>query len=139
MIAIDTSVAVPALSAGHPDHFTAHRVVAEQEPALPAHAALETYAVLTRLPAPAGVPARVAAELVRRNFAQRLLHLSEEALLTLLDELAHTGVVGGATYDALIGATARTAGATLVTNDRRATSTYAALGVDVQLLDGTAE
>lgn len=137
MIAIDTSVAVPALSAGHPDHAQAHAVVAAERPSIPAHAAIETYAVLTRLPAPAGVPAGIAAELVVRNFGRRLLHLPEDDLCSLLNRLAAAGISGGATYDALIAATARAADATLVTGDRRAAPTYAKIGVRVRLLDGT--
>ncbi|MDN5931564.1 MAG: PIN domain-containing protein [Pseudonocardia sp.] len=135
MIAIDTSVAVPALSAGHPDHVAAHAVVAGERPSLPAHAAIETYAVLTRLPAPAGVPAGVAAELVVRNFGSRILHLPDGELCPLLERLAAAGISGGATYDALIAATVWAAGATLVTGDRRAAPTYAKIGVAVRLLD----
>lgn len=134
MKAIDTSVAVPALTAGHPEHERARRMVAAERPHLPLHAAVETYAVLTRLPAPAGVPAAVAADVVERNFRQRTLALSRSATLRLLGEMAAVGIVGGATYDALIGATAREAGATLVTRDRRAAATYAQLGVDWELL-----
>lgn len=37
-------------------------------------------------------------------------------------------------YDALIGATAAAAGATLVTADRRALATYALVGADVELV-----
>jgi predicted nucleic acid-binding protein len=135
VIAIDASVAVPALSAGHPDHATAHAVVAAERPVLPAHAAIETYAVLTRLPAPAGVPALIAADLVVGNFGGRILHLPDDELCALLGRLAAAGITGGATYDALIGATARAAGATLVTSDRRASPTYDKVGVDVRMLD----
>lgn len=137
MIAIDTSVAVPALSAGHPGHAQAHAVVAAERPSLPAHAAIETYAVLTRLPAPAGVAAGIAAQLVVRNFGGRILHLPDDELCPLLDRLAAAGISGGATYDALIAGTAQAAGATLVTSDRRAAPTYAKIGVDVRILDGT--
>jgi predicted nucleic acid-binding protein len=135
VIAVDTSVAVPALSAGHPDHAAAHAVVAAERPSLPAHAAIETYAVLTRLPAPAGVPAGIAAELVVRNFGDRILHLPDGELCLLLERLAAAGISGGATYDALIAATARAAGATLVTGDRRAAGTYAKIGVTVRVID----
>jgi hypothetical protein len=43
------------------------------------------------------------------------------------------GIRGGVTYDALIGATAARAGATLVSLDERALSVYAAVGADVDL------
>lgn len=134
MIAVDSSVAVPALSAGHPDHEPAHRLLAAERPAIPAHAALETYAVLTRLPAPAGLPATAAAQVVAANFGDRLLGLPLGPMPDLLDELAAAGLVGGAVYDGLIAITAREAGATLVTNDRRARATYARLGVEVRYL-----
>ncbi|MDN5750227.1 MAG: PIN domain-containing protein [Pseudonocardia sp.] len=135
MIAIDTSVAVPALSAGHPDHAAAHALVAAERPWLPAHAAIETYAVLTRLPAPAGVPVGHAAQLVVRNFDGRILHLPEGELCPLIEQLAAAGISGGATYDALIAATARAADATLVTGDRRAAPTYAKIGAAVRLIN----
>lgn len=46
------------------------------------------------------------------------------------------GISGGTTYDALIGAVALRAGATLVTCDERALRVYAALDVDVELVGG---
>ena len=44
------------------------------------------------------------------------------------------GIHGGATYDALIGATAAAEGATLVTAERRALVSYALVGADVELV-----
>ena len=41
---------------------------------------------------------------------------------------------GGAIYDALVGASAAYAGATLLTLDRRAVRAYEAVGVDFRLL-----
>lgn len=134
MIAVDTSVAVPALASGHPDHLAAHAVVAAERPALPAHAAVETYAVLSRLPAPAGVPADIAAHLVTANFGTRILPGPSEPT-ALLAELGSLGVIGGAAYDALIAVTARAAGAMLITADRRAAETYERIGVEFQLID----
>jgi predicted nucleic acid-binding protein len=49
-------------------------------------------------------------------------------------EFARRDIRGGAAYDALIGATARSAGAKLYTCDRRARATYELLGVDVEFL-----
>ena len=48
--------------------------------------------------------------------------------------LATLGRAGGAVYDAIIGLTARRAGTTLVTADRRAVPVYEALGVPFELL-----
>ena len=53
----------------------------------------------------------------------------------LLDLAAAEGIAGGAVYDALVAATAREAGATLLTLDRRAVTTYQLLRVDYRLLD----
>ncbi|HJW15082.1 MAG TPA: PIN domain-containing protein [Thermoanaerobaculia bacterium] len=43
-------------------------------------------------------------------------------------------MAGGATYDALIGATAHHAGAMLLTRDRRATTVYEKLGIQHELV-----
>lgn len=42
---------------------------------------------------------------------------------------------GGATYDALVGATAKHAGATLLTRDRRAVAIYEVVGATYELVD----
>jgi toxin FitB len=55
-------------------------------------------------------------------------------LAQLVRELAERGIWGGAAYDGLIGATAKSAGATLYTCDRRARLTYEQLGVDVRFV-----
>ena len=43
-------------------------------------------------------------------------------------------IAGGAVYDALVGATARSHAMTLISRDRRARMTYEALGVDVRFI-----
>jgi predicted nucleic acid-binding protein len=55
-------------------------------------------------------------------------------LAELVLELVQRDIRGGATYDALIGATVRAAGASLVTCDRRAVATYERLGLEFDLL-----
>jgi predicted nucleic acid-binding protein len=62
------------------------------------------------------------------------LTLSGEAVASLVAELAALGIAGGSTYDGLIAATARTAGATLHTCDRRGRLIYDRLGVDVRFV-----
>lgn len=131
MIAIDTSVAVAAFADWHESHRAAAAVVADG-PAMPAHVAIETYSVLTRLPAPHRVPGALAADYLDRMFPSRSRLVPRAATVRALPRLAfEAGVSGGAIYDALVALTARDAGATLVTRDRRALATYAALGVDV--------
>lgn len=131
MRAIDTSVAIPAFASWHPAHATARGIV-DAGVSLPAHAAFETYSVLTRLPAPhRASPARVLSFL-RESFDRDWLTMPGPALARLMDELADRGINGGSTYDGLIGATARAAGARLVTRDTRARLVYDLLGVDVE-------
>lgn len=133
MIAVDTSVVVAAFSTWHDDHTIAAAAVRER-PVLPMHAAFEAYSVLTRLPPPHRVGPGVARRLMEAAFAGRLLPLPEGAADGLLGELASLGIAGGATYDAVIAATARAADATIVTLDRRAVVTYDRLGVTVRVL-----
>ena len=52
----------------------------------------------------------------------------------LVRTLARAGRIGGAVYDALVALTARVAGATLVTADRRAMAVYELVGVEVRSL-----
>jgi hypothetical protein len=52
----------------------------------------------------------------------------------LLDHLAEHDVTGGATYDALVGLTAKAAGATLLTRDLRAVRIYERLRVEFELV-----
>lgn len=48
--------------------------------------------------------------------------------------LSQAGIAGGAIYDGLVGLAAKAAGVPLLSCDRRAIGTYAALGVDVRLI-----
>lgn len=67
-------------------------------------------------------------------FADRWVALALAAQRELMRRLPEIGIHGGATYDALIGATAAAEAATLVTADRRALSTYERVGVEVELV-----
>jgi predicted nucleic acid-binding protein len=132
--AVDSSVLVPAFHPELPDYARALAVVAGQ-PSLPVHAALETFAALTRMPAPYRLSPTTASELIARNFAKRILPgPSPTAVPAWLRRMAEEGISGGAVYDALIAESARAAGATLVTADRRAAATYRAVGVEVEML-----
>lgn len=134
MIAVDTSVVVAAFASWHEGHATAAATLARR-PRLPAQVALESFSVLTRLPAPHRAPAQVVAEFLGTAFPATPLTLSGAAQLALIELAARAGLAGGAIYDALIAATAKQAKATLVTRDRRALSTYEAIGAHVELLD----
>lgn len=133
MIAVDTSVVVAMLAPWHEGHRDALRVLAE-EPRLPAHAAIESYSVLTRLPYPYRVPASIAADFLGRVFPEEARLLPALTTARRLPRVAEAaGVSGGAIYDALIAVTARDAGAKLVTRDRRALPTYQRMGAEAEL------
>jgi predicted nucleic acid-binding protein len=133
LIAIDSSVAVAAFASWHEAHDSARRVLSGDY-ALVAHAGIETYSVLTRLPAPHRVAPAVAAEFLRRQFARPWLTLDAGPQAELPARLAAVGVAGGAVYDALVGLTAAAAGATLASCDERAFRVYELCGVRVQPL-----
>jgi len=76
------------------------------------------------------VPARVARDYLRQAFVLPPLVLLPESYERLVELAAEEGVTGGAVYDAIVAATAREAGATLLTLDRRAIATYERVGAD---------
>ena len=53
--------------------------------------------------------------------------------LRFIQRVAAAGLIGGSVHDALIAATARQAGARLLTGDRQAAPTYEAMGADYEL------
>jgi len=101
---------------------------------LPAQSALEAYSVLTRLPPPHRAPANLVRDFLAASFPDPYLVLAPDAVAALIAELAGHGMIDGAAYDALIAAVAREAGATLLSCDRRAASTYERLGASVDYL-----
>lgn len=133
MIAVDASVVVPAFATWHEAHRSAIQAL-DGAPLLPAHAGLEAYSVLTRLPSPyRALPSDVHAFL-QAEFPAPWLALPGSDVAALVRRLVAAGITGGATYDALIGLTAKHAGASLMTRDHRALAVYERLGVEVELL-----
>jgi predicted nucleic acid-binding protein len=131
--AADSSVAVAAFASWHEHHAVA-RAALEPGTRLVGHSAVETYSVLTRLPPPHRAPANIVREFLLERFTADYLVLDPASLKAWLAGLPEMGVSGGATYDALIGATAAAGGATLLTLDVRAASTYEKCGADFTLL-----
>lgn len=130
---IDTSVAVPLVTRDHPDFAAVNAAIGRRRLGLAGHAAFETFSVLSRLPAPARRTPAVLRTLLERNFPATVF-LSPGRSAELLSALATHRIAGGSVYDALVGAAAAEHGLTLITRDRRALSTYAALGVDLEVL-----
>jgi predicted nucleic acid-binding protein len=69
------------------------------------------------------------------RFAEPPLVLPARAYLELVQAAARTGLAGGSVYDALIAATTRHAGATLLSRDQRARPVYDRMKVDYTFLD----
>lgn len=121
------------LLADHEAHAATMEAVAGLRLGLAGHAWFETYSVLTRLPPGARRSPRDVLALIEHDFpASR--HLDPEATSALTKELAAFGIAGGAVYDALVGATARSHGLQLLSRDRRARATYDLIGVDVRFI-----
>ena len=131
-VAVDTSVAVPLLVRGHAAHEAVVRWWAGRPIALAGHAAVETYAVLTRLPGDLRLAPADAARLMTARFEDVLLPATA-SLTQLPTELARLAVAGGATYDAIVALAAREHDAVLATRDERARATYERVGVRVEI------
>lgn len=95
---------------------------------LPAHAAVEVFSVLTRLPQPFRVAPEPVVAFLKARFANTWISLPATETAAFLAQCADVGIVGGRTYDALIGVTAARHEATILTLDRRALATYESLG-----------
>jgi predicted nucleic acid-binding protein len=112
--ALDTSCMVAAVCTWHERHLAAvgeieRRLEAGGRLAIAAHALVETYAVLTRLPAPHRLAPADAWALVKANFVDSasVVALSGQAHVSLLRGLATGGMGGERSYDAIIAACAR--------------------------------
>jgi hypothetical protein len=100
---------------------------------LTGHSVAETYSVLTRLPGDARLTPADAARLIAASFDAPAI-LSADRAATLPALLAPLGIAGGAVYDALIALAAIEARLPVITRDRRAASTYAALSATVEVV-----
>lgn len=69
-----------------------------------AHSVAELYAILTRLPVQPRITATIAQQLIKHNVIGicEVVALANEDYAMLVDHLADVGIIGGATYDALI-------------------------------------
>jgi hypothetical protein len=122
---------IAALAGWHERHETA-ALALEPITALPAHALLEVYSVLTRLPSGLAIPAAIVAGTLQRRFGETPLELDDRG--DLVGRLAAAGVFGGASYDGLVALEAGAHGRTLLTLDDRAQQTYRRLSVPFRAL-----
>jgi len=131
--AADSSITIAALLADHSAHRTASEALAACSTTI-AHAAIETYSVLTRLPAPHRVDAATAATVLKERTPETFATLDASTCAKVPTRLATASVSGGATYDGLIALTALEHDLELFTRDKRAVRTYRALDVRYRLL-----
>lgn len=134
--AADSSVTVAGLLTDHPEHKAAANALAACDFTI-AHAALETYSVLTRLPAPHRVDASTAASVLEARTPAPHIALDASQHAKVPSRFARAGVSGGAVYDGLIALSALEHGLEVVTLDKRAERTYLALQVPYTLLAAT--
>ena len=135
MRAGDTSIVVAAFASWHENHEAARRAL-DGGLRLVEHCALETYSVLTRLPAPHRAPGLVVRDFLAARFPDPLLRLAASDHKAFVLGLPDQGINGGAAYDALVAATAAGFDAELLTCDRRALPIYERYGVRVTLIGG---
>jgi predicted nucleic acid-binding protein len=131
VIAPDSSVTIAAAAPWHVAHTAAVRAMSAEQPSLIAHVAFETTAALSRMPEGQRLAPAVVLEWLERRFQTPWLTLPADATCGALRTAVQRGIRGGALYDALIAATAAHHGHKLLSADRRAAATYAALSVDV--------
>ena len=133
MIAVDTSIVVAAFASWHVGHDASMSVLARR-PRIPAHALIESFSVLTRLPTPHRAQPLVVEQFLAERFRHTPLTLPGVSVRALLVTAVSRNLSGGAIYDALIAETAKRVRATLFTRDRRAVPTYEKVGVLFELL-----
>ncbi len=134
MIAVDTSVLVAAFATWHGGHEQSIRALTRGVH-LVAHAALETYSVLTRMPPPHRVRPDAAQRFLKAASSLDWLILDQPSHVRLIESVARDAITGGAVYDALVGTTSAAAGATLLTRDTRAVGTYQRLGISYEVIE----
>jgi predicted nucleic acid-binding protein len=140
MIALDTSVIIAGLLEWHENHDVCHAALddalgATAGVALPLPALIESYSVMTRLPAPHRLSPADALALLESTFrgAAKVVVVKPGKLWSELGSWSRTGVSGGRAYDAHILACARSAAATkLLTLNGRHFSPLA--GDDIEIV-----
>lgn len=114
-LVLDTSAIVALLCGWHVRHADVRAEIEKRlssgfSLAIPAHALVETYSVLTRLPPPYRISANDARQLLESNFRRvAVLTLTAREHWLLIEEAQLGGVAGGRMYDTLIARCAKKA------------------------------
>jgi predicted nucleic acid-binding protein len=135
VIAPDSSVVIAAFAQWHPAHQASRAAILGEERRLVGHAAFEATSVLSRMPEPYRMMPTVVMEALERISSPPWLTLDAAAQHSCLRRAVAEGLSGGALYDALIAATAREHGVTLLSADRRAWAAYEAMGAEVSYVE----
>lgn len=106
---LDTSVLVAALVEAHPAHERAlpwlQRIKDGSDAGvISAHSLAELYSILTTLPVQPRISPVTAQQLITSNIRStfEIITLTESDYASVIDHLADLGIIGGATYDAVI-------------------------------------
>ena len=129
----DSSVVIAAFASWNQHHEAAIEALGDARD-LVAHAELESYSVLTRLPEPFRAEPALVAEYLRGDYPGKRMVLPEFERHDLIAKLAGLAIFGGVVYDAMVAVTAAHHGYRLLSCDRRAAPTYERLGVEVTYL-----
>jgi hypothetical protein len=124
--AVDSSVVIAAFATWH-KHLAIARKAMTRRPRLIAHAAGESYSVLTRLPPPHRAHPSIANAFIADRSTEPFLIRSETGYQELLATIAAGQILGGPAYDTLMAFTAAGHQATLLSLDQRATAAYQAV------------
>jgi predicted nucleic acid-binding protein len=135
VIVPDSSVLVAALAEWHPAHEVSRAALRQDDRALIAHAAVEVMSVLSRMPEQFRVTPRIVLDGLDRDYPSPWLALPGLDQQAFLSRAVDAGLRGGALYDALIAATAREHGATLLSADNRAREAYEAMSARVSYVE----
>ncbi len=116
-VALDSSVLIAAVLGWHEHHPASYQEVerlaaSDRAAIIPTHALLESYSVITRLPAPHRLSPNDARDLLDGSFRAWVTAPAPEQIWSLIGQIADAEMIGGAVYDALIVESALAAGAT---------------------------
>ncbi|MFI5037843.1 MAG: PIN domain-containing protein [Solirubrobacterales bacterium] len=131
----DSSVVIAAFASWNRHHEAAIEALVENGiDDLVAHAELESYSVLTRLPEPFRAEPALVAEYLHTDYPGKRMVLPERARREIVRRLASRAIAGAAAHDAIVAAAAAHHGHGLLSCDRRAASSYNRLDVEVVYL-----
>ncbi|NNN22483.1 MAG: VapC toxin family PIN domain ribonuclease [Acidimicrobiales bacterium] len=120
--------------ANHAHHVSNMAIPGDKRIGLAGHAIYETYSVLTRLPPPNRLTPKAVLLALQQDF-DLMISKKPDSTSNLLYKFSSLGISGSSILDALVGSVASDHGIKLITSDLRASNTYRALDIEVELID----